>query len=477
MKSSENQERLENSQEEWDVYTGNIKPYVEQKICDRFSAELIKEVPLVSAINILKKVVNSRASLYKAEPTREFSELSEEQIEAIKKIYDDMRIDFSMLEANKLYELQKNQTHVLIEPKKGRLRIRPIKAHQVNVVPNELDPEEGDIYIFSAYNKDFSQNAARVQRQDSINQNIADYDDYKSEQERYVVWSKSYHFTMDGTGAIISEDVNNPIAPVIPVVEISAMKDFNYWRELTNDVAEFCVDYNMHQSMLGQIVEMQGFSQAYLKAPENLMPDYVEIGPNRILKLLTNPNLEGDVEFGFATPSADISGAQSYAESLLSQFLSSQGIDANAVSGQAQADKFSSGTERLLAQIERFEASKETMAIFREAETEVYGVVKAYHNKLKGTDALDDKYSTADLPENSEVIVTYEEPTTQLTSTEKLDIAERRLEIDWSLVEAKAFLDDMSEEQAREKLESNGMLQLPILEEPSTETIEDVETP
>jgi hypothetical protein len=462
LKSSENRERLENSQEEWDVYTGNIKPYVKQKIADRFSADLVKEVPIVSAINVLKKVVDSRASLYKSEPKREYTDLSDEQKEAVNNIYDNMRMDFSMLEANKLYELQKHQTHLLIEPKKGRLRIRPIKAHQVNVVPDELDPEEGEIYIFSSYNKDFNQNADRVTNKDSINQSIADYDDYEAQEERYVVWSSEYHFVMDGNGAIISEDIVNPIAPIMPVVEISAMKDFNYWRELTNDVAEFCVDYNMHQSMLGQIVEMQGFAQAYLKAPSDLMPDYVEIGANRILKLITNPQMEGDVEFGYANPNSDIASAQAYNEAILAQFLSSQGLDSNAVSGTAKTDKYTSGTERLLAQVERFEASKETMAIFREAEQDVYEVIKAWHNELKKTDIIDPRFVTADLPESSEALVTYEEPKTDLTMLEMLDIAERRLEIDWSLKDAKAYLDDMSVEQAEEKLKEEGLMNVEV---------------
>ncbi len=467
IRGSENQARLESSQEEWDVYTGNIRPYVERKIADRFSYELVKEVPIVSAINVFKKVVDSRASLYKSEPTRDFSDLSDDQVEVINRIYEDARIDFTLLEANKLYEAQKHQTHVLIEPKKGRLRLRPIKAHQVNVVPNELDQEDGEIYIFSSYNKDFSENSVRVDRQNSMNEAIADYDDYRSEQERFVVWSSSYHFVMDGNGTIISEEIENPIAPVIPVVEISAMKDFNYWRELTNDAAEFCVDYNMHQSMLGQIVEMQGFAQAYLKAPEDLMPEYVEIGPNRIVKLITNPQLEGDVEFGFANPNSDIGAARDYNEAILAQYLSSQGLDSNAVSGTPSTDSFASGTERLLAQIERFEASKETMAIFREAEMDIYKVIKAYHNVLKGTDVLMDKYITNDIPEDSEVMVMYEEPTTNLTDSEKLDIAERRIELDWSIAEAKAYLDDITVEQAEEKLTANGMLQSRPMPDPS----------
>jgi len=451
------------------VYSGNIRPYVEQKIANRFSAELVKEVPIVSAINILKKTVDSRAGLYKSEPERGFTDLSEDQEGTVGKIYNDMRANFSLLESNKLYELQKQQTHLLIEPKRGRLIARPIKAHQVNVVPSEQDPEVGEVYIFSGYNEMLNTNKNKIRNQDNNNQKIADYDDYKGAEDRYIVWSKSFHFVMNGNGAIVSgDDIMSPLAEfgIMPIVEISAMKDFSYWREETNDVAEFCVDYNMHQSMLGQICELQGFSQAVLTSPENLMPSYVEIGPNRILKLVTNPAQEGDVKFEYVTPSSDIASVQAFNESLLAQFLSSQGLDSNSISGQASADKFSSGVERLLAQIEKFEGSKETMAIYRDGESHLYNVVKAWHNALKGTGVLLPKYETADLPMESEVLVKYSEPQTMLGEIEKLDIAERRMDIDWDVADAAAFLEGVTREEI---LASKPELEITEIEEPTIE--------
>jgi len=470
IKGTENQERLQNSQEEWDVYAGNIRPYVEQKICDRFNAELVKEIPIVSSINILKKVVDSRASLYKGEPTRDFTDLSEEQEEAVELIYRDMRTNFSLLESNKLYELQKLQTHLLIEPKNGKLVMRPVKAHQLNVVPDHMDPETGEVYIFSAYNEMVNTNKASLKNQNNVNEKIADVDDYQAAEDRFIVWSKEYHFVMDGNGLILNEDIESPLASegVMPVVPISAMKDFTYWREETNDVAEFCVDYNVHQSMLGQIVETQGFAQAFLKAPSNLMPSYINVGPNRILKLVTDPNNpDSNVEFGYATPNSDIAGAQAYNESLLAQFLSSQGLETTSISGQASTDKFSSGTERLLAQIEKFDASKETMAIYRDAEAEIYKIVKAWHNVLKGTGLLLSKYETTDFPEDSEVIVKYKEPQHMLSEMERLDIAERKMDMGiYDKIDAIAFLEEIPRDQAEELIPKEG----DILVEPNVET-------
>ena len=59
--------------------------------------------------------------------------------------------------------------------------------------------------------------------------------------------------------------------------------------------------------------------------------------------------------------------------------------------------------ERLLAMIELFEASKSDYDVYRRAESNVYKVVKAWHNNLKNTDMLDPKYLTAELPDDSEI--------------------------------------------------------------------------
>lgn len=464
IKGNENRERLQNSQAEWDVYTGNIRPYVEQKIIDRFSLTLCREVPIVSSVNVLKKLVNSKASIYKNSPTRDFSEVTDEQIEVINLIYNDMRCDFSLLEANKLFELQKKQTHLLIEPINGKLRMRPVKAHQVNVIPDEFNPEVGEIYIFSSYSKILNDNKREIKEQDFVNQKIADYDDSELQNERYVVWSKNFHFLMNGKGEILSEEIESPIAGVCPVVEISAMKDFVYWREETNDIAEFCINFNMHLSLLGQIVEQQGFSQAIIQGPENLLPQSISIGPNRILKLINDPNIpNGDVNFSWATPSADISSAQAYAESLLAMFLSSQGIEATSITGTAQADRFSSGIDRLLSQIEKFEASKETMAIFKEAEKDIYHIIKAWHNASLSQDILDDKYLTTMISEDSEIMVKYSEPSSAITEMERLELAERKVDLGiWTKEKALAFVDEITLEMAEEELQLTTPIIQPI---------------
>lgn len=464
---------MEKSQAEWDIYTGNIEPYVVEKIKNRFGEGLANSVPLVSSINIFKKVVDSTSTLYRNAPERSYTELSDEQKETVNLVYRDMSVDAKMLQANRLFEAQKQQTHVIIEPIDGVLRMRPIKAHNINVKPMMENPEKAEVYIFSAFDKTRAEN--RDFSDDNYhNESIADVNDYKAHIDRYIVWSKDYHFVMNGEGEILIDGVvatdadtfketNEKGIPVVvanqvgevPVVEISAMKDFIYWREVTNDSVEFTIDFNQYMSMAGQIVEQQGFAQAVMRGPKEMMSQEVITGPTRIVHVITDPNVPGgdSSDFSFANPGSDLAGVQQYYEALLALYLSSRGVDPSEISGNASASKgFASGVERLLSLISKFEASKETRDIFRNAETKIYSIVKAWMNySLETEDVLLDKYQVSQLPEESELLINYTEPQGILTEAEKVGIAEKRVELGlWSKKKAVMYLDGVTDEQAVE---------------------------
>lgn len=454
---------MQNSQEEWDIYTGNIEPYVRRRLETRFSSAFTKSLPVCSSVNVLKKMVDQKASVYKAGPERNFTDVSDEQKEILEKIYRDAGANFQMQESNRLFELQKQQTHVMIEPKGGKLTIKPIKAHQLNVKPSIIDPEIAEVYILSAYNKD--DNEKRTQTSDGINQKIADQEDYKKVKERYIWWSKSFHFVTNGKAEILSnkegdltiEDIANPIG-IIPIVEISQMKDFTYWREITNDVAEFTVSLNDDLTMLQHIVELQGFSQAYLKGPADLLPKEIQVGPSKILKLVTDSTQDGDVEFGYATPSSDVNGSMDFFERKLAMFLSSQGVNPSTVSGKAESEKFTSGTDRLLANIEKMESSRDTALLYKDAEAKVYQIIKAWYNALIATDRLDPKYRGTQLSEDSSLEVKFAEPSIIMSEIDKLDYAERMKDLGaFDDADVNAYMFGISREAAIELMKTKSV--------------------
>ena len=170
----------------------------------------------------------------------------------------------------------------------------------------------------------------------------------------------------------------------------------------------------------------------------------------KILKLITNGNLDGETDFRFVTPNADLDGVRAHTESLLAQYLSSKGINPSSVTGQAGSQTATSGIEKLLSMVEKFEASKQDMARFEQTENELFEVIKGWLNNTTNTDTLLPEYQVT-IPEQATVSVKYAEPTAIMSEEERLNIAERRLDLGlWTLPQAIAYLDDLTEAQAEE---------------------------
>lgn len=455
-KTEENNDRKEKSLQDTEVYSGQIHDYVYERFVEKgYKESTLSTIPIVSEINISKKVVDSQAGVYKTPPKRTFSNVSEDQEEKLNKIYEDAWFDAKMLGSNRLFKLQQ-QTHVLVEPVNGQIKLRNLKQHHIDVLPDYVDPEKALAYVISSYDKHLSELNDSADKGDGFNQIIADDDDYKLK-ERYIWWSKNYHFVTDGWGQLLSDEVESPIAGTMPIVEISEDKDYEYFIQDRNLSTQFTVSYNEALSNNGHIVHMQGFAQAYLKAPQELMPTSVTIGPTKLLKLITDPDApNGDVEFGFASPSSDLGGAKDYTDSLLSQFLSSMGLDPSSITSNDTNQQYQSGTDRLLAMIENFDATRTDFSRYEYSEKKIFKVIAEWVNALAGSKDLMEEYKMPKISDKASVSVEFNRPEAVKSDGDKIEEIERM--IDLGLIdktEAAMRLFNMERTEAEEYL--NGL--------------------
>ena len=439
IKGWENVTRKKRSFMQSQVYGGHSRTYVLDYLKTQFSEKTVEKMPIISTINLCKRIVDKQASIYVSEPTRSFSNLTDEQQDAIEKWYSDYKVNSYFCKANRAFKNQE-QTFVMLAPDQaGKLKIRCLKPHNLDAIPSDIDPEIANAYMINAFDKSLAN------RTTLTNENIADSDDYKSQLEKYVTWTREVNFIFNGKGEIVSEILPNPIGE-IPLIDVSTVKDFEFFIEHCNSISDFNVQFLAGLSDLAQVVKMQGWSVSYLVATENTMPEVLFVGPNMVLKLKVDPNTNHEPKFGYASPNADIEGSMKYLESVLAAFLSSRGLDASTISTQLSSTKFSSGIERLLAMIEQFEASKEDFDLFRSVETQFFNLFKKWNNLFFGTTQ---KILDFIIPEESQVEVTYHAPVMAMTQTEKTDNIIKRKEAGlMSRVEAVAEDRGISKEQA-----------------------------
>jgi hypothetical protein len=415
--------RKDVSLSEFEIFQDNLMPYVKKYLKGMYSEDTINEMPIIASVNLAKRIVTQEASIYKEAPEREFFGVSEEQEAVIKQVYKDMQIDKKLMKANQYYKLQ-GQTHIQILPFQGKLASRVLLNHHLDVVPSPINPEMADAYVVSGFDK--SRSKLKDIDSDTINELSADPDDYKASTNQLALWSDQFNFIMDNKGNIISgENVSNDLE-MMPFVEVAPDKDFEYWVRRGQAITDFTIQFNGALSDMGHIVRMQGFAQAWMKGPANSLIENVQIGPNYILKLPIDPNNPVETDFGFASPSPDLAGSISYIEMLLSNFLTSRGLDPKLVSGKGQAQSYSSGIERLLAMFEKFDASRSDLSTFEDVEIKIFEIVKQYLNKMSGSVL---NYRIAPIPEDASVSVKFKKPEMVQTDDDKLNSIQRKIEL------------------------------------------------
>lgn len=448
IKSNENCERKLEAFERYEVYNNRIKKYVKEYLLEQLDAATVKGMPIISCMNIAQRVVKREASIYSTESERVFAEGNEDDQKILEQVYEDGCFDSRMQAANECYKLNKGQ--VVIQPilldKKVQLRV--LYAHQFDVIPDVDNPEKAYAYILSGFDK------SRVVRSDGANQMTADRDDYKASLERYTVWTEEFNFTMNGKGEIISEAVTNDIG-ALPFVDLAETKDGEFFIRPGETDTDFTIQYNAALSDFYNIVRLQGYAQAVYTGNAALMPTIIKTGPTYVIRLPIDPqNPTVATDFKYVTPSPDLEGSIKFIELLVANYLTTRGIDTKAIAGTLQSDStYASGTERLLAMIERFEASKEDVALFKQGEQRIFDIVKAWLDTYSGTEFLDQKYWVSGQIVNATISVNFSEP--QSIKTESEELADLKTRMDMGIadrVTALMELKGMDEDQAIEYL-------------------------
>lgn len=455
---NENKERKNVSLKQYEILNDRLYQYVYDYLKTQFSDKTVKEMPIISSVNLSQRIVKQEASLYRQRPIREFYNVSDEQKIALHEIYERMNVDDKMLRANEMFKAQ-SQTTVQVSLVEKELKLRNLWGHQIDVIPDDENPEKAQAYIISTFDK---QNSIGTEKSklnqsssysgllpDHSNQLIADGDDYKAKLNRYYVWTREMNFVMDGNGEVLSKDQENSMQH-LPFTDIASSKDFEFWVRQGESITDFTIQFNALLSDIANVVRMQGWGQAYFKGPESAVPkESLQVGLNKVLMLYTDANNAAETEFGFAQPSADIQGSLEFLKATLSIFLSSKGIDPKVASLSGESEKFTSGIDRMLSMIQKFEASKSDAALFEHAEDQIFKSIRAYINTYQGTDLLNEKYNIGEIPEDAYLTIHYAEPQSYQSDSEKLDLLKKEIDMGLkSKVKAIEEYYDIEEEDA-----------------------------
>ena len=448
IRSENNKARKQYSFRSFEVQSGRIHPFVKDDLLGQYNRSSVKEMPLVSSINVQKRVVDAKSTIYKQQTVRTFTELTDEQSDGMQLVYRDMCADEKLNQANKGYNYQ-DQTIGMIVPKDGKLIMRIFKMHQIDAIVDDEDPESSKGFVISTFDRtmyeeiDSDKNAKdtatgftgrSVQSTASQDQDIEVGEKYQFQKyvERYLVWTPEYNFFMNGLGEIIDEDgeISSPLASegIMPFFEVAREKDFEYFVRPSNNLTDFTIQFNSQLSDQANVIKMSSYSVAVLKAPSELQPQDQVIGASQLLKLPTD-DPDKVVDFSFESPSSDMSGISEAIDKLLNYFITSEGLGGTTLNSNGETDKATSGIDRFIQGVQKIEAHRDDYEKFRKAEEHIYKIVKAWINVLRGSDKLDKKYQISGISDDSEIIVAFHKPELIQTENEKLTNIEKKMEL------------------------------------------------
>jgi hypothetical protein len=426
----ENTSRKRYEQRKFDIYRNRQDRYVLERLNLEFGAKSTRDMRKVLSINPLPRIIEEQASLYVNEPDRHFGETTDAEHELLESLYRCGRVDQAMRLANRYYKLF-DQAFLYLVPCDGYLHPRVLSPKDLDVIPDAENPEKAYAYILNVWDVDMrstyiapssTREGSSYNQNDRQNQAIADDNDRSRELKHFVVWTADLHFTMDGNGTIIGEVIANPIGR-LPFIDISNEKDFQFFVRRGSSAAEFTIDLLSQLSDLANVSRLQAYSQAVISSSEE--PKDIRVGPTKVLWLKQDPNTpQTEPKFEFVSPSPDLSGGLEIINTQLKMFLSSLGLNPAVVSGKNELRSFSSGIDHLLANLDKFQASKQDMDLFRWVEDELFEIMVLWSNVMQpvsGEGELDEDIKGPQISDAVSFEIHYKEPMNVQTQSEVED--------------------------------------------------------
>ena len=215
------------------------------------------------------------------------------------------------------------------------------------------------------------------------------------------------------------------------------------------------------------INRLQGYSQAIIKSEEK--PQDMQVGPHSVIHLKLDPTRpELSPDFQFVSPNPDLQSSLALLNSFINLYLSAEGLDAKTITMQGDQKSFASGLERLLAMVEKFEASQDDFDLYKMVEKKAFDILKSWNNYLIGrtVDQGGVEMELQAIPEDVVLDIEFAAPQAIQTNKEKEESV--KLYLDSGLMSKKMAIMELmgkSEEEAQDiltEIQDEKAVQVPV---------------
>lgn len=409
-----------------DIYRDGGKAFLVEQIQREFSREALKEMRL-APVNILKKIINKRAQIYKKKPVRSAELESDKNL--IDYYSEALGIDVLMQKANRAYCLQANTVlypRPVFEPKKGYYCIKSdvIQPYLYSVVPDSLDKSKINAFVFNAFVEEGRvtpqadvpsatgvQSYSKERGYKSEGDKVASNEINTDERRQFIFWSDEQHFTTDNEGNVIlspdldpQEQVVNPIGEM-SVVNITKDRDNEPWAIQGEDMIDITIAIQLGWSDLLTIAKHQGFSLLTISSEEE--PKKLTMGINKAIWLRTSPDGNA-ASMQYVQAQSPLDQYKNLLMELLGLLLTTNDMDPGSIGGKDAQRSFTSGFHQLIAMSDNIDAVEADKPVFMKAELHHWDLIAKWHNALYDANALSDEArALGKFSEDFKVMITF----------------------------------------------------------------------
>jgi hypothetical protein len=406
------------------------------------------------------------------------SELATEQVEKLAELLD---MNGAMKKANRFFRAFLNTVIYIrpmpVEDGKYTLKLEVKPPFAYDVVENDDNPAEPIAYVCSDYVPAREVptiyaigDAATVGRTGVVRtleapsvalvrtDQIAGGDSAGEKDTReFVWWTKSYHFTTNVKGEIISQADGetagaNPILEM-PFVTLNGEQDLCYWAEGGRDLIDTGVRINVDLTNYKHISICQGYGQMFMTGKN--LPKQIKVGPNHCIQI-TQDEGEPTPQVGFMNANPPLDQLKASIEMTVALMLSTNNLSVSgfktSLGGGAE---FASGVALAIDRSESTEDINEQALLFVKKEPEVLAKVALWHDVYKSKGLLSEELAAIQPPKDIGKVQTQFPPAKPIVSEkEELEVIQMRKDLGLNTDVELIMRDDpsLTEAEAREKL-------------------------
>lgn len=460
-----------------DMYKDDGTKFLIEQILSEFGSDALPEMRL-APLNVLSKIVKKKSVIYRTPPIRKTSSGDADQ-KLVDFYVTELEIDSGMMKGNRFYNLFSN-TGLYCWPgcvnKDGVvdfLKFMVLPPYLYSMVPDEFDPTLIRKIVMSEFTEYASVISQAYQKSATGAQGFSRNPGLKlpgslvdsaqpsmpaDPNRKFIWWTDDEHFTTNTRGEKILlsdqsyQDNNTQFlnsAGILPIVNLAKDRDCETWSTQGADLFDSCLAFAIGWTDLLTVAKHQGFAQPVITSPER--PEEIQVGVNRVLWLKQDPESNTAPTFGFASAGSPLNEYKDVLMDFLGLILTSNDLNPGAVSGNRQSSDMSSGFSRLIEMSDALEAIEADKPVLRDAEMNLWEVIKAWHNDMYERGVLRaDAKALGRFSDKFELSIQYRDIRPIESETERITAAKAYLDmgIATKQMALKKLQPDLSDEQA-----------------------------